>query len=228
VSYFPQYETYLVKSDPPKSLKFIDEKFEFNFLPVENGIIFQIKNIGEKPAFLEWDRSYFIEPDGNSYKALNTDLLHENVETKEKAKYESVIPPNGIFQRFTTSALNSELFTSVNFTEFNSGNISTVRVVSSKITGFGRYWPGYTEPSFATGDTLQKNDLALEEIKNYMVNKNKMGLGISVKMNDTISDYKFDFRFRSVKIWKVFIGGEKPDTTLFKKSSEDNGWLWNY
>src|SRR5271169_2818751 len=100
VSYRTLYDTYLLNSDPPKSLQFKDNNFEFVFQPVENGIWFQVKNLNEKPAFLEWDRSYFIEPSGNSYKALNTDLVNENSETKIKEKYESILPPNAIFQRF--------------------------------------------------------------------------------------------------------------------------------
>jgi hypothetical protein len=53
-----------------------------------------------------------------------------------------------------------------------------------------------------------------------------MGLGISIKLNDTITDYKFDFRFKDVKIWKISSNVDKTDTTLFRSISEENGWVW--
>ena len=219
-SYLTGYDTYLLNSDPPKSRQFKDDKFEFNFLPVVNGVWYQIKNLTEKPAFLSWDRCYFIAPDGNSSKALNTDIIHENTETKEKAKYESVLPPNAIFYRFTTSALNSELFTAVDFNEFRFANAEVINITTKKFPSFGNYWPEYKE-KYAPNDSLKKYDLGLKEIEGYILNNNKMGLGISIKLNDTILDYRFDFKFKSVEIWKMSM----YDTTICN-ASEEGEWKW--
>jgi len=39
-------------------------------------------------------------------------------------------------------------------------------------------------------------------------------------------DYRFDFRFKTVKIWKATTDyNEKTDTRLFKSYSEENGWI---
>lgn len=74
VNYELSYDTYLENSEP-KGLRFQDDSFIFNFIPVSNGIFFSINNLTDTTAFLIWDKSYFIEPDGNSYKAINLDLL---------------------------------------------------------------------------------------------------------------------------------------------------------
>ena len=82
------YQTSLADSD---RLDFEDEYFAFKFVPLPNGIWFDIYNKTKTTAKIIWDKSYFIMPDGNSYKALNTDLLKEERRIAEKAKYLSLI-----------------------------------------------------------------------------------------------------------------------------------------
>jgi hypothetical protein len=242
-SYFIKYDTYLPNSDPSKTLQFKDDKFDFTFLPRENGIWFTIKNITNKPAILEWDRCYFVDPSGNSSKALNVDLLEGNKETEEKAKYESMIPSNGNFSRFTTSARNVDIFKKISVTEMKgflfSMEYSNVNVNIEKFTNFGRYWPEY-KPVISNNNsspTSEGTSTELTRIRNFVLNNNNLGLGFGIKLNDTILDYKFDFKFKSVEIFKG--SKESPDFQSYIKgnfkdwesgskirATEIEGWDW--
>ena len=298
---YTRYESYLLNSEPPETLQFNDDNFEFGFIPVPNGVYFRIINLNSKPAFLEWDRCYFIEPGGNSAKALNTDLLEENSETMAKAKYESILPPNGLFSRFTSSALNVAKFKNITVKEFNNyfmyflntkvvSNANEIdnyflngKVVSVEVEKFfkiSRYWPKYQGPAcedsingidtikirttgyaggtetiyrphivnktdtiiniktthisltdIKTGSdtTYEQNpiciDMNLVKITDYILNNNNMGLGLGIKLNDTILDYKFDFRFKSVTISNIIktADGKK---IIVNTASESDGWKW--
>jgi hypothetical protein len=247
-SHLTRYDTYLLNTEP-KTLQFKDDKFEFGFLPVPNGIHFKIYNLTNTPAILQWDMCYFIEPDGNSSKALNIDLLGENIETIEKAKYESILPPNGKFARFTTSALNAPEYKKWSAAEINVqfAEVSFLYAGKYRFYNYGRYWPEYKpKDSVYRGnprteirkrlyekdayDTITVYDSihidkGLERIKNYVLNHNKMGLGLSIKIRDTILDYRFDFRFKEVCVFKKPVS-KKEEPKVMKCSSEDNGWEW--
>jgi len=162
--YITRYEAYLEKSDPPHSLHFSDANFNFNFYSMDNGIGFSIENLNNRPAFLLWDRCYFIEPNGNSSKALNTDLLCDNAETTDKSKYESPIPSKGLLQRFTTSANNLHSFEIYrNFGISFSDGIITINNSASAIEKFtliGHYWPAFTTP--ALKDSIRGIDTILK------------------------------------------------------------------
>jgi hypothetical protein len=240
VSYITRYDTYLLNSDPPKTLHFSDDKFEFNFIPVPNGVYFKINNLNSKPAFLEWDRCYFIEPNGNSSKSLNTDLIEENTETMEKAKYESILPPQGSFSRFTTSAKNITVFknVSINVKEidhyfFNFQLIVRLKDISSivsekKFFEIGRYWPEYEGPGNKTMIYLQPpKDSNLIKITEYIKYNDNMGLGLGIKLNDTILDYRFDFHINKVTIFKIIpmVDG-KDSAVIIKTASELDDWKW--
>ena len=76
----------------------------FSLDPRPNGIHFTVQNNSDQTAKIIWDKSYFIMPDGNSFKALNADLLGEGYTTVIKAQYVSTIPSKSTFSRFTTAA----------------------------------------------------------------------------------------------------------------------------
>ena len=189
------YETYLSQS-PTKSLTYEDERFQFQFEPVANGVFFKIKNITQTPATLLWDKSYFVAPDNNSSKLLNTDVMFEEEETKLKAKYESILPPSANFSRFTTSALNVGKFTSVKnkgmsyYMNIFGADIFTIYKNTDYATfiSFGRYWPDIN-------GNLSKSKLnaKLKKVKEYVRNNNNMAIGFSIQLNEDLYNYKFDF-----------------------------------
>jgi len=228
------YDTYLEKSDN-KSLTFQDENFYFEFLPVPNGVYFKIKNLTTKPAVLIWDRSYFIEPDNNSYKLLNTDILHEEEETRRKTKYESMLPPGAFFSRFTTSAVNVDKFLSIKnkkvssyFEIYNIDFLTTsTEVEYQTFLSYGRYWPEIGKIK------TSKLDKELNRIKQYVLTNNSMGIGFGIKSEENILDYKFDFKFKRVTVHKVKQEGGTtftPEVTekleLKAAMDESNGWEW--
>ena len=197
------------------SLNFKDDNFDFSFKPHSYGIDFLIYNLTDKPAFMQWDRCYFIGPDGNSSKALNVDLLDQNKETSAKSTYESPIPQKGFIKSFTTSSKYDKQFTSIKVEQYcstifnakvtntstinaNSSITSTSTIVQKDFNERAEYWPEYE----IVKDTVPAIELkkSLNRIKDYIINDDNLGLGISIKLNDTILDYKFNFRFKSVII----------------------------
>ena len=229
--YLTRYDTYLLNSTSPSlPLQLKDDKFEFDFTPLKSGVCFSIKNLTNKLAFLEWDRCYFIDPAGSSSKAVNTDLLQENTETAQKTLNESPIPSNGALVRFTSSALNLSQSTYLNVNSSNRSNnsdryssyngdtygshasneVTDMRFAMQKAYLYSNYWPSYQD--------LGETSKSLDEISDYILNNNSMGLGLSIKVNDSIMDYKFDFRFKKVSVYK--------DMNLIKSASESTGWKW--
>jgi len=91
VSYINTYQTYL-KNNPEESLHYQDSIISVTFDVKPFGILFDIENLSEKNLYLIWDKSYFINPDGSTSKALNTDILETNSKIVEKENYESIIP----------------------------------------------------------------------------------------------------------------------------------------
>lgn len=233
--YRTTYYTKLLNPSNSAPLHYQDSILSFEFIPVANGIYFSLRNMSNVPAFLLWDRSYFIEPNGNSSKALNIDLLEENAATRDKAKFESTIPPNAIFARFTSSALNMHEFESVRVKEVNEYFIDSASGSAKlhRFYSFGRYWPEYKPDIRDTIISTEKGyreyvirDEGLKKIVDYVRANDNMGLGLCIRYKDNIIDYRFDFRFQRVDIIKVkrVYGEEKK--SLYKHMTAINEWNW--
>lgn len=201
-SYFTDYHTYLVNSDP-KTLAYKDSLFAFEFNPVPNGLYYNITNLSNTPATLEWDRCYFIEPSGNPSRALNIDGVREGSRTNESPTNISIIPPNASLGRFTTSALNVRAITEINSFYYFYKSFGFSSSTLNTFYDYGRYWPAYRGPVFAPADSLHKNDLALPSISSYIRNNNNMGVGFCLRVKDTVVEYKFDFKIDNIAIYKV-------------------------
>lgn len=213
------FDTYLSKS-PTKALSYSDEKFDFNFIPVSNGIWFTIKNNTEQTAYLIWDKSYFIDPSGNSYKALNYDVIAITDEVARRENNESPIPAKSTFSRFTTSNTNLQ-----KFSEYNSKTVNNYFTNYSYTTSFnkdffniGNYWItkfDFNETSgyyYSSGDkTLEPEDIYLnkkcEDIKKFIKQNNNLGLGLFIKDSEKTYEYRFDFKIKEVKIYKEDFNG---------------------
>jgi hypothetical protein len=99
-------------------LPYQDSLLKFTFFPQPNGIFFEIQNLSDNNIFLLWDESYFIDPNNNSSKALNTDILNTQQKVIEKQNNESIIPKRGTFRRFTTSSKNLVSIEKIDFTTY--------------------------------------------------------------------------------------------------------------
>lgn len=192
---FVVYKTYL-KDSTIDSLHYNDSRFSFDFLPVANSIYFKITNLLDTTAFLIWDKSYFIEPDGNSYNALNTDLLQENETVANKEDNKSIIPQHGTLLRFTTSATNYKKFTAYTTQTVNNlyYNFSISNMSSNSFYTIGNYWP----------ETIENLNSQPHDISNYVINNNNLGLGLTIRVNDETCEYKFDFKIKELRIYSFY------------------------
>jgi hypothetical protein len=228
-SYRMDYHTCLFGSEP-KSLQFKDDKFTFEFTPVPNGVWFKIENLSGVSGFLVWDRCYFIEPGGNSSKALNVDLLEENTATRDKAVYESILPPNAIFARFTTSALNIEEFSALRSSQITNYflRMSSSFVEMNKFYNFGRYWPEFLPVYWdstrraETRASLSLSERTYTDISSYLASNDRMGLGLCIRLNESFYDYRFDFLFEKIEVFKI--RGKKAK--LIGSASKADSWNW--
>jgi hypothetical protein len=221
--YVIKYNAHLLNSEP-KSLVYKDTLFDFEFNPVPNGVYFNITNLSNVPAILEWDRCYFIEPTGNSSRALNVDGgIREDTHMQEGARNESVIPPHGSFGRYTTSALNVQAIRECNsyysFYKSYGYSFSTFNTFYK----YGSYWPDYNGPAFEPTDSLHKKDIALPGISSYVRKNNNMGVGFHIRLKDTVVDYKFDFKIDKIAIYKV---RDTATSELAFYSDDTSDWTW--
>jgi hypothetical protein len=223
VSYLTEYSTHLLNSDP-KSLGYKDSLFVFEFHPVPNGLYFNITNLSNVPATLEWDRCYFIDPSGNPSRALNVDGgMREDTRTHELPTNISIIPPQTSFGRFTTSALNVEVIRESNTEYYVYKKWGYSTTTYNTFYQYGHYWPVYRGPEYKASDTLHTNDTVLPYISKYLKINNRMGVGFCIRIRDTTYDYKFDFKIDKIAIYKV------QDTTtseLAFYSVDTSDWTW--
>ena len=221
------YYTYTANSES-RSLSYEDSRFYFDFLPIPNGVYFKIKNLTNTPAILIWERSYFIKPDNSSSKLLNTDILQESEEIAKESKFESVIAPGVVFARFTTSVLNLEKLSSLNTTQINNYFKNTL-ITSSIYKEFftiGRYWPDL--------GSMKKSKfmIELERIKNYVINNNNLAIVFALKVKDEIIDYRFDFKFKKVEVYRITskhdekYGEYKEELEIVSSMDETGEWQW--
>ena len=66
--------------------------FEFVFEVVPTGVYFTVTNHSATPASIDWAHCFFIDPSGNTYNALNTDILDESNEVARKSVNRTQLP----------------------------------------------------------------------------------------------------------------------------------------
>lgn len=221
-TYLISYDTYLINSQD-KSLSHNDDKFSFSFIPVSNGIYFAIKNNTNQSAYLVWDKSYFIAPSGNSFKALDYDAILVTDEVARKENNESPIPANSSFSRFTTSNTNVSKFQEYNSTTVNNyfTHYSYTTTINNEFFDIGAYWR--TTLVFQTKNERSCEYLLgvrCEEIKNDILLNNKLGLGLFIKQKDEVYEYRFDFKVKQVSIYKI----EKDKNILMRELKETSNF----
>lgn len=224
-TYLVSYDSYLTNS-PSKSLNFNDNRFEFSFIPVSNGIWFSIKNNSNQTAYLVWDKSYFIEPSGNSYKALDYDAIVVTDEVARKENNESPIPANSTFSRFTTSNTNVTKFkehyttSTTVYSYFSKYNYSATfhNEFYNEFFDIGAYWK--TQLNYPSKYSEFFLDRECKNIKEDILLNNKLGLGLFIKQNEELYEYRFDFRIKQVNIYEV----EKNNNILKRELKETSNF----
>ena len=219
-TYAIEYVFELDREDRSGSLSYSDDRFMFTFQPSPSGLIFSIANHSGEDAVLVWDGCYFVDPDGNSYKAFNTDALEEAEPIVAKSKYTAVIPDGARLERFTTASVNATATTRVAFAavvdyyqagryvQTNSGwewdadygSRSTSGLVLSTIRDswqVSRYWGTSIR---ATREELPEQLAGLTE---SLEGRNGMGLGLQIQCSDGLLSYRFNFEIERALVSEV-------------------------
>jgi hypothetical protein len=210
------YHTYLDGS-PNESLNFKDSIISISFDPRSNGIYFDVENLTKNNLYLIWDKSYFIEPSGNSSKTLNTDILETNSTIRDKENNESVIPQGGHFKRFTCSAKNVSLFSVYNSLTFYNEVSKTTNTYAdySKFYQTGSYWYlGSKRDYESKGDIPNIDKQEISKITNFIKNNDNLGFGITIRNKQDIIEYNFKFPINKVQV--------------SKKTNNDIGYVLSY
>ena len=226
-----------------------DERFKFTFSPLASGVLFTIENLGDEPAYIVWDDCYFVEPSGNTFNALNTDLVDESDSTTVqamKSNYKTQVPAGTSVMRFTTATTNTSTITRVNAAEISldlrsanyaydeSGYHWSEPQVSSTVRNFAlgleqtatthqwrasRYYPA----SLKTGSTSGKDRrliAKLDELKTKVEQDQPMSLGIRVDCGGDAIDYRFDFQVEAIFASRSAPVGHAPNNTRVYKQVE--------
>jgi hypothetical protein len=204
LSYLTNYETYLL-DDPEQDLVFSDSIISIRFDTKPNGIIFDIENHTDRNLFLLWDKSYFVDPSGNSSKLLNTDILETTKSITEKENYESIIPKGEHFRRFTCSVKNLSFFQTYNSYSILNEATNTISMNSYYNEFFlgGKYWYLGSKREYGSKSEIPTLDmLECREVKNFIQNNDQLGMGITIKNQDKEIEYHFKFRIKCVIISK--------------------------
>lgn len=238
--YFLKYDTTVQTKQNLNSSELTteDEFFKFRFSPLYNGIYFEIQNKTEKSAYLNWDKSYFVEPDGNTAKLLNTDVIDTDDKIIAKENFESIIPQNANFNRFSTAVTKLEVIRQSSFrsyTEFRLGKYESY--YSGKIKEFfyySTYWPfslsiAKDEVS-SMNEKLKTRDLTehdlirakLDSLLMFVKENNNLGLGFSISYEGKQLEYRFNFPIYRIQVMEKDGTGYK---VIFESKETDN-WEW--
>lgn len=211
------YSFELVGAAAESPLQFADERFEFRFNPGPSGVIFQIRNISSTDAVLVWDDCYFVLPDGNTYKALNTDALEEADAIVSKSRYTATIPAAAHLARFTTASVKARQTASVEMSEMERFYTSgTTRWTSTD----GRAWTATTvgdsawsANAFATVRkgyrtslywkthfmaTIHDAPREVESIRGELARNDRIGIGLKIDHAKGSATYRFDFAIKQL------------------------------
>jgi hypothetical protein len=244
-TYEVEYGFTLEQAAPGDPLRYDDEEFEFVFQPTHDGLAFRIRNLTDENATLEWDKSFFVQPDGNTYRALNTDVLEEADSVALKSANSSIIPAGAGLKRFTTATTNAVQSWSVTvsgastysthlrwhegtwnwYTEANDSTFTGVASLRSTKNwdAFIRYWPDQLS---VTGSTLP----ALQELADTIKSGPTMSLGLTIAKGTDERTYRFDFTIDSVFVFGMVTllhGERRPKVQkLHYVARADSRWEW--
>lgn len=212
------YTTKIEDKSTDSKLTYSDTLLNFQFLPVPNGIYFEIINNTEDAITIDWDNSYFSEPSGNTYKALNSDFIGLSTELALKQTNTTIIPPKGRVRRFTTSNKNLSsfsLYTNNNMFYSALNGVTNYYSLSryDKFVNAGNYWPikqpyngERTNESIIKDSTICKSNY-FDTVSKYMADNNYLGLGLKINYKNTIKSYDFKFNFVDCVVYYKYRDG---------------------
>ena len=203
VSYLVTYQTYLEDS-PGESSEYRDSIINVKFDTKTNGILFDIENLTTNNLYLVWDKSYFIEPNGESSKALNSDVLETTAEIRNKENYESVIPQKAHFKRYTCSSKNISLFSIYTSLTFYSEALKSFNTIAdySKFYKTGTYWYLGENMSYSGKSEIPiLNSIVADKVHKEIIEKNNLAVGFTIKNKEKEIEYHFKFPLKKVEVF---------------------------
>ncbi len=254
-TYTLEYGVVLKDHGTEGPLKFKDENFAFEFRPTPAGVAFSVDNLSDKDASLDWDRSFFVQPDGNSYKAINTDTLEEQNVIAMKSRYTTIVPRGARVCRFTTATVNAQQHLAVSMSGVANMYRSTRLDWDPTVYGpsGGPNWSyssaatatsfyslvvastkaSYTFPLYYTTSVTaddRKILAKLGEVTDQIRAHPKMSLGLTLTVGDVEKTYLFEFHIVSVFASQEVLtqGADKQESIerLAFTAREDQGWTW--
>jgi hypothetical protein len=223
MDYAYSIESSIAESNSPLQ----DGRFKFNFVALPSGVLFTIQNLSEEPAYIVWDDCYFVEPSGNTFNALNTDLVDESDSTAVqamKSNYKTQVPAGTSVTRFTTATTNTQTVTRVNSTQI-SLDLTSINytydggswywsdpLVSSTTRNFAmglqqstannewtasRYYPGSIKTASTSGKDRRLN-AKLDKLRAKIEQDQPMSLGLRMDCGGETFNYRFDFQVEVV------------------------------
>ncbi len=223
VSYINTYQTYL-KNNPEESLHYQDSIISVTFDVKPFGILFDIENLSEKNLYLIWDKSYFINPDGSTSKALNTDILETNSKIVEKENYESIIPQGQHFKRFSCSSKNLQYLSNYNSVSFYSSltNSTISNATYDEFYKAGTYWYKGSKRDYASLKDVEILDkLEIKAVQHFIQNNNNLGIGFTINNKGKELEYHFKFPIKEVRISKM-TSNQYEHRVAYKLLKENN------
>lgn len=202
------------------ALTFEDENFSFGFTPVPSGVFFVVKNQSTEAAYIEWQNCFFVEPGGNTFNALNTDILDESNEVAQRSAHRTQIPSRATVARFTTSTVNAKEGNLVTVSEVGTmlsqatleqspahvggtPDTATVRATASYAASLTatkvEFWNARRYWKSAVSGAMGGEKEALRNYANEnLVGRDTMALGLRIAHNDVVHDYRFNFTIDAV------------------------------
>jgi hypothetical protein len=229
-TYSLKYDARLRHAPEPGTLRVEEDGLVFSFLLTPAGILFSIENNSGNDAELDWSRSYFIEPGGNSFKALNLDTIREDKMVAAKSRDAVVIPRGAKLLRFTTASTNPERYTVVHSAQIATWMSHTSQAWTFASTSIqeGFDFPRYFPLDFkAEGSRLAAK---LEEVSTLLKAGSSMGLGLMIRKDGSEKLQRFDIDVEKVSVLakRTLHEGETVSTVQVAthECTRAGGWAW--
>jgi hypothetical protein len=217
ISYLVSYQTYL-NGYPKDTLLYNDSIIKVKFETKPNGIYFDIENLTKNNLYLIWDKSYFIKPNGESSKALNSDVLETNSSIGNKENYESIIPQNGHFDRYTCSSKDISFFQVYKSTVFYNEATKVINTYTDYSEFYKRrcYWYLGEKKQYSGKKEIPSLDKQeISKIQEFVNNNDKLAMGFTIRNKEKEIEYHFEFPIKKVEIYKKI-----PTDVLYIKAFE--------
>jgi hypothetical protein len=226
-----RYEAQLRNASGEGGLSSQQDGLSFEFLPLPTGVAFAVSNKSAEDVVLDWSRSYFIEPGGNSFKALNSDTLKEDSKVAMKSLDVVTVPSGAMLRRFTTASVNPEGYNIVRSQTLSAwmGTAMGNWTYSSFGISEGYKFPGYFPLEFsAEASQLERK---LKEVADVMRRGSSMGVGLMIRSGSTEKLYRFDIDYTKVgavvrRQVEVQPGVFEMQLELTHESQRASNWEW--